>query len=413
MHPRIPSLPVALAWSLAIIVATGCASEAPQSFEQQNGLLEAAAFDTAKEAFAEVEDATDGLGAHFNADSCAACHTAPGKTLPGGSSALTELRAGHREASGAFVPAAGGTLITLKALPGLTTEASALPDSEAVRDRFITPSLFGSGFVEAIADSTLRAIADEQSTSTGGRIRGLVLEVDVLEAPGKRAVGRFGWAGQHASLLSFSADAYKNEMGITSKLQPNDNTFFGTPVDDMVPDPEDAGGEFGEDVELFAAFMRALSAPPRNLPADGAARQVVDEGEKIFAAIGCGVCHRSEIVTAIAGSPTNGGALTVAKALGGKTIHPFGDFLLHDVGTGSAILREGMPAETADKVRTAALWGLGTRLSHSEPLLHNGSATTLGEAITRHAKSAATETAKFLALPEAERGKVLRFLQSL
>ena len=52
-------------------------------------------------------------------------------------------------------------------------------------------------------------------------------------------------------------------MGITSPLQPDDNTLLGNPVDDGVADPEDTGGTFGEDVELFTDFMRALSAPPR------------------------------------------------------------------------------------------------------------------------------------------------------
>lgn len=88
------------------------------------------------------------------------------------------------------MPAPGGTRITLQALPGLTTEASALPESEQVRDRFITPSLFGAGFVESIDDATLRAIVDEQQTKTAGRIHGLVREVDVLGSPGKKAVGR-------------------------------------------------------------------------------------------------------------------------------------------------------------------------------------------------------------------------------
>ena len=117
-----------LGLGMVAFASTGCAREAPQSFEEQNGLLEAAEFDEATEAFAEVEEAADGLGVHFNDSSCANCHPTPGKALPGGSSAVTELRAGHDE-RGMFVPAAGGTLITLKALPGSTSEVSALPDS--------------------------------------------------------------------------------------------------------------------------------------------------------------------------------------------------------------------------------------------------------------------------------------------
>lgn len=413
MKLRILTLSPTFVAGLVVLGAFGCANEAPRSFDQQNGLLSTGEFDDAQEAFAEVETAQDGLGVHFNDSSCANCHVAPGKDLQGGSSTVTELRAGHREVNGLFVPAPGGTLITLQALAGSTAEASALPNNEQVRDRFITPSLFGSGFVESVADATLRAIAAEQNAKTNGRISGLVREVDVLEAPAKRAVGRFGWADQHSSLLSFSADAYKNEMGITSRLEPEDNTFFGQPVDDGIADPEDTGGEFGEDVEAFASFMRALSAPPRVLPTDGGERRQIDAGSKTFASIGCALCHRPQIVTARAGALVNGGALSVPRALGRKKFHPFGDYLLHDIGTGSDILREGAPTQTGGKVRTAPLWGLGTRLSHSEPLLHNGSARTVQEAIQRHTGTAAAEAAKFQQLPEADRAKLLKFLQSL
>ncbi len=398
---------------LLAFAAIGCAKPAPQSFEMQNGLLSPEEFESATGAFAEVETPSDGLGAHFNDSSCANCHPAPGQALPGGGSNVTELRAGHEGANNAFSPAPGGTLVTLKALAGLTPEVDALPASENVRERFITPSLFGAGFVESVSDEMLRRTAQDQSARTNGRIRGLVREVDVLEAPGKKAVGRFGWAAQHASLLSFSADAYRNEMGITSRLMPDDNTFLGAIVDDGVADPEDTGGTFGEDVEKFAAFMRALSAPPGASSGDRSAGANIDAGSKTFESIGCGTCHLPQLVTSKSGTLVNGGAFRVPNALGNKIFHPFGDFLLHDIGTGSDVLREGMPVEARHKVRTAALWGLGTRLLRKVPLLHDGSASTLQEAIQRHKNTAAEEAEKFQRLPESEKAKVLQFLQSL
>ena len=206
-------------------------------------------------------------------------------------------------------------------------------------------------------------------------------EVLILEAPGKTAVGRFGWAAQHASLLSFSADAFRNEMGITSPLALNDNTLLGDPVDDGVADPEDTGGRFGEDVELVANFMRALSAPPRLLPGGDKERKEAEEGFKVFKSTGCAACHLPELVTARAGAWVNGRTFRVPKALGNKKFHPYGDFLLHDIGTGPTILREEMPPESRGRIRTAALWGIGTRLVHGEPLLHDGSARGLEDAI--------------------------------
>ena len=224
---------------LTVLSTNGWPQEAPQSFESQNGLVSKKQFDEAREAFEEVETPAKGLGIHFNETSCAGCHLAGGaRRLPGGSGPITELRAGFLAQNNEFVPAPGGTLITTKAVGTATPEVKALSDSQNVRDRFISLSLFGAGFVECVPDDAFRRIAREQVSHSRGRIRGLIREVPILEAPGKTSVGRFGWAAQHASLVSFSADAYRNEMGITSPLQPNDNTFLGDPVDDGVADPE-------------------------------------------------------------------------------------------------------------------------------------------------------------------------------
>ena len=99
----------------------------------------------------------------------------------------------------------------------------------------------GDGFVEAIADGTLISIAAKQKGDTHQEVHGLVINVPVLEANGRKRVGRFGWKNQHASLLSFSGDAYLNEIGITNFLVPDENTSlgrfvgFGT-IFDIVPD---------------------------------------------------------------------------------------------------------------------------------------------------------------------------------
>src|SRR5437764_904716 len=65
--------------------------------------------------------------------------------------------------------------------------------------------------------------------------------VDV--ATGERRVGRFGWKAQHATLLAFSADAYRNEMGITNDLFPLEYAYGISDAEmrrcDPRPDPED------------------------------------------------------------------------------------------------------------------------------------------------------------------------------
>jgi hypothetical protein len=64
--------------------------------------------------------------------------------------------------------------------------------------------------------------------------------------------------------------------------------------------------------------------------------------------------------TSPAGTLINGDAYRVPDAIGNKIFHPFGDFLLHDAGTGDGIVRAG-PQDTANKLRTAPLWGLHIR----------------------------------------------------
>src|SRR5581483_9341948 len=133
--------------------------------------------------------------------------------------------------------------------------------------------------------------------------------VPVLEASGAMRVGRFGWKDQHASLLSFSADAYLNEMGITSPMLPIENLSNGNSVSgyDAVADPEDNDGA---DVEAFTRYMRATKAPPRNAPL--AATPAAQAGSELFDQLGCAICHVRSITTAPAGTMINGGQLTVS-----------------------------------------------------------------------------------------------------
>src|SRR5262249_38059415 len=158
------------------------------------------------------------------------------------------------------------------------------------------------------------------------------------------------------------------EMGITSPLQPVENTSMGRPIADYdsVADPEDDGS----DVRAFARFLRATKVPPR----DEALANTTDAkaGALIFSKMGCETCHVESIVTAAAGTSINGGAFVVPQALGNKLIHPYSDFLLHDVGTGDGIVQNG-GASTANKLRTPPLWGLRTR----SRLIHDGQSLTL------------------------------------
>jgi CxxC motif-containing protein (DUF1111 family) len=369
-------------------------AEALAGFDNEtNGFLSPADFAAAMEVFAEREEIDDGLGPVFNAQACAECHQSP---VTGGISQVTELRAGRLDGHGNFVNPPGGSLINDRAIHARIQEF--VPAGHPIRTFRTSLNTLGDGFVECIADETLKDIARNQPFG----MKGEVIEVPVSEAGGILRVARFGWKNQHASLVSFSADAYLNEMGITSPLQPVENTSLGRSVADFdaVPEPEDDG----VDVQKFADFMRSTKVPPR----DPLFAALAIGGPQLFERVGCATCHVSSIVTAPPGTIVNGGMFTVPPALGNKVIHPFSDFLLHDVGTGDGILQNG-PDSTRNKLRTPPLWGVRTRTR----LMHDGESLTFEDAILRHGGEAEPVTRRFKSLGPLARQQLILFLKSL
>jgi CxxC motif-containing protein (DUF1111 family) len=451
-------------------------SEAPADFDNQtNGFLDRGdpvprftdpntvphtTFENDKFIFEAVDEIEDGLGPVYNAQSCRECHQNP---VSGGISQITELRAGHDEKGWEpgsrypierFVDAPGGSLINDRSIPTKNSTGAAnfgaklqervpplftssilggppLDEEEPVRTFRTSLNLLGDGFVEATANGTLRAISNAQANRTGGQIRGQVIKVPVLEAnleknpdcadtsrPCIRRIGRFGWKNQHASLLSFSGDAYLNEMGITNLLVPNENSSLGRSVadSDHVDDPEDGPDE--NDIGAFADFMRSTKAPPFDADIQERFAAEIKDGKALFFSMptkdpyvqtfSCSICHVPKIITAKPCTRINGGTFKVPFALGNKVFHPFSDFLLHDVGTGDGIVQNG-PQSTRLRMRTAPLWGVRTR----DRLMHDGESLTFMEAILRHAGEATPVIDSFRALTDEQRKHVIMFLESL
>jgi len=390
---------LALVWASGVYSSSIVGQSSPSSAPTEalagydnatNGFIDQPAFDAARATFEEHEGVDEGLGPVYNADSCAGCHSNP---VTGAISQVTELRAGSFNGT-VFVDQVGGSLINDRAIhPGLQERVL---NTSNVRTFRTSLNTLGDGFVEAIADSTLLAIRSAQPAS----MRGLAIQVPVLEAPGAIAIGRFGWKDQHASLLSFSSDAYLNEMGISNRLEPNRDDV--THQCDTVVDPEDVD----DDIDVFAEFMRATKAPPRDevLAASAAAQA----GSKLFDQIGCSTCHIRTIVTAAPGTPVAGGA--VPACLGNKIIHPFSDFLLHNLGKNDddGIVQNG-PQDTRHKLRTAPLWGVRTH----PVFMHDGGSPTLRDAILRHDGEARTVTTSFTSLNSTQQQQIITFLMSL
>jgi CxxC motif-containing protein (DUF1111 family) len=373
-----------------------CVAEPEPPTQRGNGTFEENLF-----IFAERETVDDGLGPTYNDVGCAECHQSPDV---GAFGQQMEFRAGHLS-GGNFVDNPGGQLIHARATDADIVEH--ISTAETVKSFRVTISTLGDGFVECLSNTALQNNVAAQPLAQ----RGTLTNVPVVEAGGALRIGRFGWKSQHASLVSFSGDAYLNEMGITNPFdggggtQENpastDNGVINVtgPPFDPVPDPEDDG----LDVLAFADFMAATRAPRR-----GTITSQVNTGSTRFDQIGCAVCHTRTFTTAATNTLINGGAFRVPAALGNKIIHPFSDFALHNVGTGDGIVQNGGQA-TANQIRTSALWGVRAR----NRLMHDGLTVTIFDSIQRHAGQATAARNAFNALSSSDRAAVIAFVLSL
>ena len=341
--------------------------------------------------FTEVETPDEGLGPLFNGRSCAECHSVP---RIGGSSTITEVRGGIRKEDGSFGEYASGSVMQMFSIPPHETQVTIPPEINVIARRKSLP-LFGNGLVEAIPDTTLIALEDPEDRDGNG-ISGRAHRVHD-KASNSTRIGRFGWKAQQATLLSFGAEAYRDEMGITNDLFPEEacpvgdceKIQFFNPVPGLQDFRSSTTGLRG--IDDFENFMRLLGPPPRGI-IPGEAQQ----GEQAFLALGCSSCHVPSLRT---------GPSSVA-ALHFKRFFPYSDFLLHDIGTGDGIAQGDAKPE---EIRTPPLWGVRVRA----PFLHDGRASTLREAIELHGEEAVNSRAQFVELSEPEKQALLAFLRSL
>ncbi len=408
---------------------------------------ELAFFNAGKDDFEEEEKIADGLGPTMNLGSCAACHLQP---AVGGTSPAVNPQVAFAKADGAanavpsfitpkgpvrearFVKNADGTpdggvhdLFTIAGRADAPGCALAQPDfdKELARRNVIfripTP-VFGAGLIEQIPDKAILANeADDAPRKKDLRIRGrpnIVLAGHAISGQANNngndgTVARFGWKAQNKSLLLFSGEAYNVEMGITNELfqTERDETpacqFAAVPNDITKTDAKTPVEGIGA-IEKFAFFARFLAPPAPSRDAPGGAESIA-RGRKLFAAIGCALCHTPALST---------GNAAVA-ALRNQPVNLFSDLLVHDMGPG---LADGITQGQAGprEFRTAPLWGLGQRLF----FLHDGRTSDLREAIrahrsgsffTRNSSEANAVIKNFNALADVQQQDVLNFLRSL
>lgn len=230
---------------------------------------------------------------------------------------------------------------------------------------------------------------------------------------GVLSLGVSGNKAQHADLtveLGFSSD-----MGVTNsrypeeicegQIQINQGSMMG-----LLYDKLDVSTEDMENVDLY---MQSLGVPARRNVND----PEVKLGERMFYEAKCHLCHVTTLHTRPRGSVLLNG--TQLPWLGNQTIHPYSDFLLHDMG--SEIMGVGLNDNyvsglaRGNEWRTTPLWGIGLqeKVNGHTCFLHDGRARNFVEAIMWHGGEGEASRNLFKAMTKERRDALVKFLESL
>lgn len=384
---------------------------------------------------ASTED-LDGLGPLFNARSCSTCHNLDGRGSPPESAdeqpvdLLFRLKRPTAEEyqtkpdenyGGQFnhlsvlgVEPEGEVWVTYNEIPGEYPDGTTyslrepvyefknLNYGEFADDITISPRiaqhLVGLGLLEAIDEETLHSLADPDDADGDG-ISGKMNVVYDFESD-KMVPGRFGWKANQPSVRQQTALAFREDIGITSELFPDELCAeFQTECQESR-----SGGEpelTNSILDRVTLYMQVIAVPARrnwNEPD-------VLKGKRAFHNIGCVSCHIPKLKT---------GEHKDHPELSNQTIYPYTDLLLHDMGEGLADHSPDARA-TGMEWRTPPLWGIGLveTVSGHTYFLHDGRARNLEEAILWHGGEAEESKEQFKALDKQERDNVIKFLNSL
>ncbi|HEY7759903.1 MAG TPA: di-heme oxidoredictase family protein [Burkholderiales bacterium] len=260
----------------------------------------------------------------------------------------------------------------------------------------VAPAVFGLGLLEAVPESALLALAEQQRAhSMQGRLN-RVTDVHT----GQTLPGRFGLKANQATIRSQIATALHADLGVITPLFPEENCTATQRECKTLPP--------GARPELDAAELDALEfyirmlAPPARREREAAA---VQQGEHLFAQAGCDVCHAPALRT---------GDRAALQQLARQTIRPYTDLLLHDLGEGLSDGRSDFEAGPRDW-RTAPLWGLSLAqaVNGNAWLLHDGRARSIEEAILWHGGQAHQARGAYRGMTSAQREALVAFVGSL
>jgi len=339
----------------------------------------------------EIFTPATGLGPIFVATSCGSCHAGDGKGHP----FTTLTRFGHTDSLGKNEFDHGFQLQN-RAIPGYEPEQ--LPDNTP-HAKFTPPSNTGLGLLELVSEDDIMAMEAANVNNPDG-VRGhpnwnllprFVTPDPKSKSMGNRFICRFGKKAGAFNLFHQTVVAYNQDMGITSTFEPSDVYS----LQDIDPEVSD------KTVRDVVFYLQTLKAPIQRLQEN----PDVLEGNRLFRQIGCESCHKQTLRTGY--SPV--------AALNNAEFHPFTDLLLHDMGPG---LDDGYTEGSAkgSEWRTPPLWGLGLSKNSQGGrvfLLHDGRAQSVDAAIKLHGGEGRRSREKYDQLSVTDRGKLLKFLDSL
>lgn len=370
-----------------------------------------------------------GLGPLFNNSSCVNCHIADGRGRPplGGEqleTMLFRISIPGNDINNGPKPVPGfGRQLQVKSVLGYEPEGNVTISYETIYGTYpdgtsyslirpdynisgrigsgflysprVAPFVFGTGLLEAIKESDIITLADENDDNQDGVSGRPNFVWNVREETFE--IGRFGWKANTPTLLQQLAAAYVNDMGITSPYFPIENCADGTQCDTTGDDPEIDQLT----LDMVEIYLQTLAVPSRRNYNDAD----VKRGKILFKQAGCNSCHTTTFTT---------GTHKSVPELSNQKIHPYTDLLLHDMGDE---LADGRPDFMADgnEWRTPPLWGIGlvTVVNGHTNFLHDGRARNLEEAILWHFGEGEKSREKFMNLSKNDRSALIKFLNSL
>jgi CxxC motif-containing protein (DUF1111 family) len=387
--------------------------------------------------------ARDGLGPLFNTNACQNCHIKDGRGHPPAPDAKSSVSMLVRlsipassehtdllKQQGVVAEPNYGTQLQDMSVPGITPEGKIrvtysyhsvkFADGAEIELRTpkleisnlgygelhpetlfsarIAPPMIGLGLLEAITEEAIVANADPED-SNGDGISGRANQV-WDRAQQRSTLGRFGWKAGQPTLNQQNADAFANDMGLTTSLITQDNCTQTQP--DCLSAVNGGEPEVSDNINATVLFYtRNLGVPARR----NVDNPQVLAGKNLFYKSGCQSCHTPTFTTA---------ADAAEPELANQTIHPYSDLLLHDMGEGLADNRSEFLANGREW-RTPPLWGIGLtqQVSGHTQFLHDGRARNLLEAILWHGGEADAAKQHVLNFNVDERNALLAFLNSL